>query len=97
MLAAVVQDATLVLCNDTGMSHVAAAVGTRSIVVASGSEVARWAPRHAERHRVLWHDRPCRPCGHEVCPTQHECALGVGVTEVVATAEALLDKAAAHV
>jgi ADP-heptose:LPS heptosyltransferase len=96
MLAAVVADATLVLCNDTGMSHVAAAVGTRSVVVASGSDVARWAPAEAERHRVLWRDRLCRPCEHEICPTRHECALGVGVADVVATAERLLDRAALH-
>jgi ADP-heptose:LPS heptosyltransferase len=96
MLAAVVQDAALVLCNDTGMSHVAAAVGTRSVVIASGSEVARWAPAAGERHRVLWHDRPCRPCGYAICPTQHECARGVGVADVVATADALLDKAVRH-
>jgi ADP-heptose:LPS heptosyltransferase len=95
-LAALVQDAALVLCNDTGMSHVAAAVGTRSVVVASGSEVARWAPRDAHRHRVLWHDRPCRPCAHEVCPTQHECATGVGVDEVVTVAENLLRAEVAH-
>lgn len=90
MLAALVKGAALVVCNDTGLSHVAAAVGTRSVVIASGSEVARWAPARAERHRVLWHDRPCRPCSHEVCPTQHECAAGVGVADVVATAERLL-------
>jgi ADP-heptose:LPS heptosyltransferase len=90
MLAALVRDAALVVCNDTGMSHVAAAVGTRSVVIASGSEVARWAPALAERHRVLWHDRPCRPCSHEVCPTRHECAAGVGVADVVETAERLL-------
>jgi ADP-heptose:LPS heptosyltransferase len=95
-LAAVVEGAALVLCNDTGMSHVAAAVGTRSVVVASGSEVARWAPAAWERHRVLWHDRPCRPCGYEVCPTQHECARGVSVADVVATADALLHEAVLH-
>lgn len=95
-LAAVVKDAELVLCNDTGMSHVAAAVRTPSVVIASGSEVSRWAPHDAERHRVLWHDRPCRPCLHEVCPTGHECALGVGVTDVVETAQELLHSEVAH-
>jgi ADP-heptose:LPS heptosyltransferase len=96
MLTALVRDAALVLCNDTGMSHVAAAVGTRSVVIASGSEVARWAPHDAQRHRVLWHDRPCRPCSHAVCPTKHECAIGVGVADVVATAEILLHDEVAH-
>jgi ADP-heptose:LPS heptosyltransferase len=90
MLAALVKGASLVVCNDTGMSHVAAAVGTPSVVIASGSEVARWAPARAERHRVLWHDRPCRPCSYEVCPTNHECAAGVGVADVTATAALLL-------
>jgi len=90
MLAALVKRAALVVCNDTGISHVAAAVGTRSVVIASGSEVARWAPALAARHRVLWHDRPCRPCSHEVCPTGHECAVGVSVADVVATVGKLL-------
>jgi ADP-heptose:LPS heptosyltransferase len=65
-------------------------VGTPSVVIASGSEVARWAPARAARHRVLWHDRPCRPCSYEVCPTNHECAAGVGVADVTATAALLL-------
>lgn len=95
-LAAVVRGAALVVCNDTGMSHVAAAVGTRSVVIASGSDVSRWAPARADRHRVLWHDRPCRPCGHEICPTGHECAAGVGVADVMATAAQLLHHEVSH-
>jgi ADP-heptose:LPS heptosyltransferase len=95
-LAALVRDATLVVCNDTGMSHVAAAVGTRSVVVASGSEVARWAPAPASMHRVLWHDLPCRPCAHDVCPTHHECATAVQVADVVAAAELLLNDEVSH-
>jgi ADP-heptose:LPS heptosyltransferase len=95
-LAALVDGAALVICNDTGMSHVSAAVRTPSVVIASGSEVARWAPGDAVRHRVLWLDRPCRPCAHEVCPTLHECATGVSVAHVVATAEQLLRAEVAH-
>lgn len=85
-LAALVQGARLLLSNDTGVSHVAAAVGTPSVVVSSGSDVARWAPLDTGRHTVLWADTPCRPCGHEHCPYQHECALAVGVDEVAAVA-----------
>lgn len=85
-LAALVQGARLLLSNDTGVSHVAAAVGTPSVVVSSGSDVARWAPLDTARHTVLWADTPCRPCGHEHCPYQHECALAVGVDEVAAVA-----------
>jgi ADP-heptose:LPS heptosyltransferase len=89
-LAALVADAALLVCNDTGLSHVAAAVGTPSVVVASGSEVARWAPLDRQRHRVLWADLPCRPCAHATCPTAHECAAAILPAAVVAAALDLL-------
>lgn len=82
LLGAVIERAAAVLCNDTGVSHVAAAVGTPSTVVASGSDVARWAPADAARHRVLWAAASCRPCAEAVCPTGHECAAAVGVEPV---------------
>ncbi len=81
--AAVVAKARLVVCNDTGISHVAAALRTPSVVVASGSDPRRWAPLNRELHRVLWLDVPCRPCAYAECPTGHECALGVTVRDVL--------------
>ena len=66
--AALVEQARLVVCNDTGASHVAAALATPSVVVSSGSDVSRWAPADFRTHRVLWADRECRPCAHPVCP-----------------------------
>jgi ADP-heptose:LPS heptosyltransferase len=56
--AAVVAGARLVVSNDTGMSHIAAAVRTPSVVISTGDNPARWAPADAARHRVL-----CRPEG----------------------------------
>jgi ADP-heptose:LPS heptosyltransferase len=85
-LAALLSRAALLVCNDTGVSHVAAAVGAPSVVIASGSDVARWAPLDATRHPVLWHEAPCRPCAHELCPVGHPCALGVSVEAVLAQA-----------
>jgi ADP-heptose:LPS heptosyltransferase len=89
-LGALVESAALVVANDTGLSHVAAATGTRSVIVASGSDVARWRPLDHARHVVLWHAAPCRPCAHPVCPTAHECAAGVPAAAVIATALQLL-------
>lgn len=82
-LAALVASARLVVCNDTGMSHVAAAVGTPSVVISSGADAGRWQPLDTLRHRVLWHAAPCRPCAWERCPTEHECATGIGVEAVI--------------
>jgi len=83
-LAALVGRCRLVVCNDTGMSHVAAARRTPSVVIASGSDVRRWAPLDGRRHSVLSVNVPCRPCSHATCPIGHPCALGVTVDDVLA-------------
>lgn len=90
-LGALVESARLVVCNDTGISHVAAALRTPSVVVSCGSEVARWAPLDHRLHPVRWIATPCRPCGHTVCPTLHECATGIDAPAVIQTALDLLD------
>jgi ADP-heptose:LPS heptosyltransferase len=95
-LSALIRDAALLVCNDTGVSHVAAAMRTPSVVVASGSDVARWAPLDTRRHRVLWQDVPCRPCAYEDCPFGHPCALGVEIGDVIREARELLDERIPH-
>ena len=85
-LALLLGHARLLVCNDTGISHVAAAVGASSVVIASGSDAARWAPLDARRHAVLAYPVPCRPCMHRECPIDHPCALGTTVDAVLETA-----------
>ncbi|OZI56115.1 glycosyltransferase family 9 protein [Bordetella genomosp. 4] len=85
-LAALVRASRLLVCNDTGISHVAAAMQAPSVVVACGSDTRRWAPLNRRRHRVLSADVPCRPCAHPVCPIGHPCALQVTAPEVLAAA-----------
>jgi ADP-heptose:LPS heptosyltransferase len=56
-LGALVMRAALVVCNDTGISHVAAAVQTPSVVISTGDNPQRWAPINRHLHRVLCRDR----------------------------------------
>ena len=84
-LGALLERADFVLCNDTGISHVAAALSRPSVVVSSGSDASRWAPLASELHEVLWRDVPCRPCSHADCPAaSHDCAEAVTVDDVLA-------------
>lgn len=82
-LASLLRACRLLVCNDTGVSHLAAAVGAPSVVIACGSDARRWAPRDRRRHIVLAAAVPCRPCAYEICPIGHPCALGVGVADVL--------------
>lgn len=93
-LAVVIARARLLISNDTGVSHVAAAVGTASVIVACGSEVARWAPLDDTRHRVLASHPACRPCMFDRCPYDHACATAIAPEQVVATAHTLLEREA---
>jgi ADP-heptose:LPS heptosyltransferase len=95
-LAALVGCAQLVVCNDTGLSHVAAAMRTPSVVIASGSDTRRWAPLDHERHRVLADDPPCRPCSYRECPFGHPCALAIDVQQVLNTARMQLNRYASQ-
>jgi ADP-heptose:LPS heptosyltransferase len=95
-LAALVARARLIVCNDTGLSHVAAAMRTPSVVIASGSDTRRWAPLDHTRHRVLADWPACRPCAFRECPYHHECALNVSVQSVLDVAFANLQEAVFH-
>jgi ADP-heptose:LPS heptosyltransferase len=84
-LGALIEHARLLVCNDTGVSHIAAALGTPSVVVSSGADVSRWAPLDHALHPVLWHLVPCRPCAFVHCPyDEHPCAAGIAAETVIA-------------
>lgn len=81
-VAAVISQARLLIANDTGVSHLAAALKVPSVIVASGSDVGRWAPLNRNLHHVLFHPIACRPCSYRECPVGHPCARGVSVESV---------------
>ena len=88
-LTALVDGARLVVTNDTGVRHVAAARGTPCVAVACGSDVRRW-PASGTEQRLLHAEVPCRPCVHDRCPVGHGCANSVESRDVLAAADELL-------
>ncbi len=84
-LGAAIESCRLLVCNDTGVSHVAAGVGARSVVVACGSEIRRWRPLDRSTHSMLAVDMHCRPCAESICPhAGHPCASAIEVDAVFA-------------
>jgi ADP-heptose:LPS heptosyltransferase len=82
-LGALVEGAEAVVCNDTGLSHVAAALRRPSVVVACGSDTRRWAPLDDALHHVLAQPLPCRPCDFRECPYGHPCAAAITPTQAI--------------
>lgn len=89
-LAALFSGARLVVCNDTGVSHLAAALRVPSVVIVLSSDPVRWAPADQHRHRVVAYPVSCRPCGHAICPIDFACSKGITTKAVTQTALDLL-------
>lgn len=53
VLALLIKNARMLLSNDTGVSHVATAMKTPSVVIFQTSDPARWAPLDQERHLII--------------------------------------------
>lgn len=84
-LAAAIALAPLLIVNNTGPAHIAAALGT-PVVDLYALTNTQHTPWQVES-RVLFHEVPCRNCLKSVCPQgHHDCLRLVGPEEVVAAA-----------
>lgn len=78
---ALTEQCRLVVANDSGPMHVAAAVGVPVVAIFGSTDehatrpLSRWA-------RVIKQPVPCSPCGLRQCPIDFRCMLGVTVDEV---------------
>lgn len=68
----------LVISNDSGPMHVAAAAGTTVLSVFGPTDPDRTGP-YGERHRVLRTAIPCQPCFDRDCRLSGECITSVTV------------------
>jgi ADP-heptose:LPS heptosyltransferase len=90
-LVATVAAARLVLCGDTGVGHLATALGTPSVLLFGPTPPSWWGPPpDRSRHRALWAGRRGDPHG-VVCDPG---LLRIGVDEVVGAAATLMGEAA---
>jgi heptosyltransferase-2 len=80
-LAALVERATLAVCNDSGLAHLAGAVGTPTVVL-YGSTSSAWTAALGPRVRVVQRPPVCSPCFRRTCRIGYRCLTTLSVAEV---------------
>jgi heptosyltransferase-2 len=87
-LKALVKRSTLMVCNDTGPRHFAAAFGVPSVTLFGPTDPV-WAETYSPRERIVRVDVPCGPCQLKACPIDHRCMKELSTEMVMAAVEAL--------
>jgi ADP-heptose:LPS heptosyltransferase len=93
-VVALIAECDLFVGNDSGLSHIAAAVGTKLIVIWGPAVLSTARPAApAGRMEILHHDLPCRATCPEICcnsASHLECLMRTEVADVMAAARYLL-------
>ena len=90
LLKGLIQQAQLLIVNDTGPRHIANAFGIPAIIL-MGPTSPLYTATSEERGVVLRHSLPCSPCQLKRCPYGHQnCLVGLLPDEVYAAARQFL-------
>jgi len=82
--------AKVVVSNDSGLMHIAAALKTPQIAIFGSSDPAHTPPL-SENAKVIWLNLPCSPCHKKECPLGHlKCLNDILPQQVLATLNTLL-------
>jgi lipopolysaccharide heptosyltransferase II len=90
-LAALLRRCRLLVTNDTGTMHVAAAIGTRVLAIFGPTDPRTTSPL-GKGHVVIRREVSCSPCLKRVCPEDHRCMELISVADVLEGAEKGLEK-----
>lgn len=88
-LAALIGQAKIYIGNDSGPSHLAAAVGTPAVVLFGPGDAERYAPRGRSEVRIARFGVDCAPCYLQHC-SHHTCMRSLTVDAVRAEVDAVL-------
>ncbi len=93
LLPGLLRRATVLVTNDSGPMHIAAAVGTPVVALFGPTDPVRTGP-YGKGHVVLSHAVECRPCFRRDCAraVPLECLTAVGPESVVRAVEQQLER-----
>jgi heptosyltransferase-2 len=89
LLKSVLARADLLICNDAGARHIAAAFGVPTLVLVGPVSIS-YTNLNLRRTRLLREDVECSPCQLKVCPIDHRCMTRLRPSRVLAEAKAAL-------
>lgn len=91
-ITALASKARLFVGNDSGIAHIAAAVGTPSVVVFGSSNRNHWRPWTDAQNEIVFNALPCQPCPGYTCEVfgEPKCIIGVTPEAVFAAIERVL-------
>lgn len=87
--AATLAGVDLLISNDMGLAHVAAAVGTKTITIFGPTDPKTTRPFSPDAV-VARRDVECSPCMLRECPIDHRCMTGLSVDDIFEMARAAL-------
>ena len=83
--------ADLVISNDTGPMHLAAAVGAPTLAIFGATDPGVSSPLGQRPRTLLYDPEPCSPCFLRTCPVPgHPCLTKIGTARVLREARAML-------
>ena len=83
---------TMLVCNDSGVQHLAVAVGRPCVSLFSRRDfLGQWWP-HGANHEVIWKRVGCHTCFVDICPYDNKCIKMISVFEVIAAADRVLNR-----
>jgi len=85
-LAALLKSCKLVLTNDTGPMHLAAAVGAPVVALFGSTSPELTGPIFSASVQIVRGPAPCAPCFRRECPIDFRCMKAITVPNVVAAA-----------
>lgn len=83
-ITALASKASIFVGNDSGIAHIAAAVGTPTVVVFGSSNRNHWRPWTDAPNEIVFEPLPCQPCPGRICAEfgDPKCILSVSPSAV---------------
>ena len=90
-MMALLEQSSLLITNDSGPMHVAAAFAVPIVAVFGSTDHTTTSPA-AENVKIVRKQTDCAPCLLRQCPTDHRCMTAITAKDVIEAARQLLDK-----